>query len=138
MPTKRTYHIHKPNPSGQPRKIHPRQWVHAPTIAELEPHAADYCARAIDHARQALKTAPGATQADYPLPNRAQEAPALVGLLLRHLPACGLWPSALRRRRGTREPYVTLTWQPGWQPPAAPSLADPDSPTSSEPDERQK
>lgn len=123
------YGIHKPRPSGKPRVLHPAQVVKAPDAVALTPYAQQYAAQALDAVTAAIQRDPASTSAEYALPNRAQEAPSVAELLPAALTPLGIDCSPMQRRRGTREPYVTLTWQPGWTPPS-------DSPTSSEPDER--
>lgn len=93
-----------------PRKLPRSQIVTRPTLDAMRPHAAHYLAPVlalIEHAREH-----GATHTEYDLPNRAQEAPALRGLLVEQLAPLGVGVSAIKYRRGIRTPFVALAWTP--------------------------
>lgn len=128
MATKRTYHVHKPNPSGKPRRLHPAQVVKAPTPDGLHRSglATVYASHALDAIRQTLTQDPHATSARYLLPNDGQQAPAAREVIAEHLHPLGAQVGPLQRTRGTRQPFAVITWPAGWTVPENPADAEGD------------
>lgn len=125
MATKRTYHVHKPNPSGKPRALHPAQTVGraSPDGLHRSGLATVYAAQALDAIRTAQQRDPHATSTRYLLPNDGQQASAAREVIAEHLHALGAIVGPLQRTRGTRQPFAVITWPVGWTAPENPTNA---------------
>lgn len=131
MATKRTYHVHKPNPSGKPRALHPAQTVGraSPDGLHRSGLAAIYAAHALDAIRRTIEHDPAATSVRYLLPNDGQQAPAAREVIAEHLHPLGAQVGPLQRTRGTRQPFAVIAWSAGW---TVPALAEPEEEKSAE------
>lgn len=119
MATKRTYHVHKPNPSGKPRALHPAQIVGraSPDGLHRSGLATVYAAQALDAIRRTIEHDANATHTRYLLPNDGQQAPAAREVIAEQLHPLGAQVGPLQRTRGTRLPYAVISWPAGWTVP---------------------